>query len=729
MRTALCVEDLQGLQETLRGLLEGLPLEFQCSAQEGALMILGKHSADLGLEPQDIFRRLERHIQALQLHFVQQARLYLQIAGESQPYAYRFFLIQPPPPPRPTTRHPLAVGATPVEEAWGLLDEEFARIATPTATPLGEEEPWELSDEELDGWIHELVGVAASDARVFAPDVEDSTDEPEKLAEETVSLIPWKDPEDRLAEREVGLPLVSDTPLLTPLPPREFPLNSRWMVAGGAIALGIAGGTYGLSRPCVLDTCPELQSVQQWNQEAIQRAEQATDAEDIEEAKATMQRAIATLETIPTWSRFSGEAHTLRQSYGEQQQTLEYLSQIAEMAQTASDRSQKGPHNSETWQEITALWHDAINRLDAIPPENPFYRTAQRQKQQYEENLERHRQSLTSEEAAQAFLNMAKQAIQIAEARQQIAQSLDQWQLVRVTWQVVVNRLREVPAGTYAAMDAQRLLESYQPRLIAAIAQVDQEQKATGLLQQATQAAQAAQQASQQSNWQGAIAAWTDALRYTEQIPPNTASSVQGQELTRTYTTSMEQAKAQLETSMAISLDVDRACHQELQKCRLLIAGNAIQLQLSPEYMSAITTARASGNRSLQAVVAEHQLALRHTLESLAARFRRPVEVYDDQNALLDRHLPPSASATGAVTPLLPSAAMTPSPPPAATSAMAPSPSTEPTPSPSSATATSTPLPSSTEPAPSPLSTAGTGTPLPSPPSARAAGATVPFGL
>lgn len=91
METALHTDDLQGLQETLLGLLEGLPLELQCSSQEGALMILGQHPADLALEPQDIFRRLERHIQALQLRFVQQARLYLRVVGEPQPYAHRFF--------------------------------------------------------------------------------------------------------------------------------------------------------------------------------------------------------------------------------------------------------------------------------------------------------------------------------------------------------------------------------------------------------------------------------------------------------------------------------------------------------------------------------------------------------------------------------------------------------------------------------------------------------------
>jgi len=612
MNTALQTDDLQGLQDTLRGLLEGLPLELQCSSQEGALMILGQHPADFNLEPQDIFRRLERQIQSLQLRFGQQARLYLRVAGESQPYAQRFFLIQPPPPPRPVVLEPPA-----------------------PVLPSEPEEPWELSDEELDSWLQELVGTAEGEAETTStPPFLEVEDLDATTAGASLSLIPWEEPEDRLAEHALPLPDESDA---TP----RSPLNSRLMLTGGAIAMGMVSGVYGLSRPCMVGSCSELQTVQTWSQDAIQQAEQATDAADLAAARASMQRAIATLETIPAWSRYAGDARTLRHTYAEHHQTLEYLTQIAELAQTASDRSDNAPHSVETWQGIIELWQDTINRLEAIPPENPFYRTAQRQKQHYEEQLARHQRTLTVEDAAQDVLNMARQGIQMAEARQQIAQTPEQWQVVRITWQVVVNRLQEVPPGTYAAVDARRLLQSYQPRIGAAIAQLEKEQKATDLLQQATQSAQVAQQAAQQFNWEGAIAAWTSAIRYTEQVPSNTAKTPQAAELTRSYTTAINQAKEQLDATLTISLDVDRACNQELRKCRLVRAGNAIHVQLTPGYMSAITTARESGNRDLQAVVTEHQMALRRTLEGLAARFQRPVEVYDDRNSLLDRHLPP----------------------------------------------------------------------------------------
>jgi len=613
MKTALQTDDLQGLQDTLRGLLEGLPLELQCSSQEGALMILGQHPADLALEPQDIFRRLERQIQALQLRFVQQARLYLRVMGEPQPYAQRFFLIQPPPPPRLISSPP---------------------VLQPLPPEL--EEPWELSDEELDGWLNELVGSFNAELEYSTPSFLETVEPAEPLAhvpDTSLSLIPWEDPEDRLSAWDDLAPTVLAEP-------NRSPLNSRLVLTGGAIAMGMVGSVYGLSRPCVMGACAELDTVQQWNQVAIQQAEQATDAAELETARDSLQRAIATLETIPVWSRYRGEVQTLRQSYAQQQQTLEHLTQIADLAQTASDRSQNGPHSVETWQNIVALWEDAINRLEAIPPDSPFFRAAQRQKQQYKASLAHHSRILDTEEEAQDVLMMAKQGIQMAEARQQIAQTPEQWHLVRVTWQVVVNRLNEVPAGTYAALDARRLLQGYQPRLVAANTQLEKEQRAADLLQQATQSAQSAQQATQQFNWEGAIAAWTNAIRYTEQIPQNTTESVRGAELVRTYTTALEQAKAQQEASLTISLDVDRACNQELRKCRLMVVGNAIRIQLTPNYMRAITTARESGNRDLQAVVAEHQLALRRTLETLAARFQRPVEVYDDQDALLDRHLP-----------------------------------------------------------------------------------------
>lgn len=704
MNAAVYTEDLQSLQAILQDWLDGIPLDFHCTSQAGALTILGQHSAELHLESHDLLRQLERRIQSLQLRFVQQARLYLRVAGESRPYAQRFFLIQPPPPP-PPPRTPVG-GAIAPGSTTGTSDQ---------ATPAADEALWAVSDAELDDLVNELVGdlealpfhpmppaatlettdawtlaTAVDAAELAAPATEDmvlnlataTSPEPEALVSptadapaidfdawvapasteatdaatapapspESLSLIPWEGDTDALTDAALAAALAGemDGTLLSPLVPAPRAatttaatgLSARTLVAGGAIALGVVGGVYGLSRPCVVGACPELQTAQELEQAAVQQAAAATDVEDLTAAQSQLQRAIATLETIPPWSGRSGRAQTQRDTQATHAMTLGTLTEVARVAQTARDRSQDAPLSVTTWNRLIAPLATAIERLDGISPASPFYATAQRHQQQYAAQLQGYERQRALELEAQEVLNMARQGIEMAEARQQIAQTKEQWQLVRITWQVVVNRLHEVPAETYAAIEAARLLQSYEPRLDAAIAQMQREATAAERLSQANTYAQQAEAAANQFNWQGAIAAWTNAIRETRQIPPGTALASQGETLAQEYQSAIEAAQTQLDHHLAISLDIDRACNGEFRKCRLVAVSEEVRVQLSTDYLAAIAAARESGNRDLQAVVTEHQLELRRTLQDLAAEFRLPIAVYDTDDNLLDRHHP-----------------------------------------------------------------------------------------
>jgi len=766
MNAAVYTEDLQSLQAILQDWLEGMPLDFHCTSQEGALMILGQHSAELRLEASDLLRRLERRIQSLQLRFVQQARLYLRVTGESRPYAQRFFLIQPPPPPLPA--------ATSSKATF-----QPSTFAETTTQQLSEEEFWVVSDEELDDLVNELVGdlqamsfqplpvteqtkppeplalvteewdaegdvvalnlvepantlpdaliadspaaalldasasdspaldfsVCATDSlmsnpSVLSPAAESpllvvdplvthapltepvvtdgsafhpfQTDAPiadteiadpfalvpaeteeEKVASsQALSLIPWDGEPDALADPSLT-PEMTGTllpPLVAPPHPEGGETEkvggiSRRVWMGGAIALGFVSGVYGVSRPCVVGSCPELQTAQDLEQAAVQQAEAARDVEGLAEAQASLQQAIATLETIPGWSSRVGRAREQQKTYETHAMTLGTLTEAARVAKTARDRSQDAPLSVENWDNIITPLKTVINRLDGVSPANPFYAAAQQQQQLYEAQLTRYMRQQAMEQEAQEVLNMARQGIEMAEARQQLAQSKEQWQMVRITWQVVVNRLNEVPAGTYAAIEAGRLLQNYEPRLEAAIAQMQQEATASERLIQATQYAQQAEVSANQFNWQGAIAAWTNAIREAEQIPPGSTHASAGEDLARRYQNAIDDAQKNLDNHLAVSLEIDRACNGEFRKCRLLVVSDEIRVQLSADYMDAIAAARNSGNRELQAVVTEHQLELRRTLQGLAARFQLPIEVYDNGNTLLDRHLP-NASTT-----------------------------------------------------------------------------------
>jgi hypothetical protein len=712
MNAAVYAEDLQSLQAILHDGLEGTPLDFQCRSQAGALMILGQHSAELRLETGDLLRHLERRIQALQLRFVQQARLYLRIKGETHPYAQRFFLIQPPPPPLPkaTTQGSFQTFAaaestrptTSDNEFWAVSDEELDELVNELVGPveitslqavpmpdaiaptkpltLVNEEPAPAEDEKIrfNGFdtttaLPALTGNDTEEASsinlsafVAEPPVTDAVDaepaiadpfaldaaEPDTNPSTSLSLIPWEGEPEMLMDPAQIHTMAGN--LLPPLVAAPRPATSevasethasRRLWLGGAIALGVVGGVYGVSRPCVVGSCSELQTAQDLEQAAVQQAEATQDVEGLAEAQGQLQQAIATLETIPPWSNRASRAREQQQLYETHALTLATLTEVARVAQTARDRTEEAPLSVETWNRIISPFETAINRLNGVSPANPFYASAQQQQQVYEAQLARYLRQRDMEQDAQETLSMARQGIEMAEARQQIAQSKEQWQMVRITWQVVVNRLSEVPAGSYAAIEAERLLQSYEPRLDAATAQMQREATAVDRLNQAAEYAQQASASAHQFNWQGAIAAWTNAIRETEQIPPGTTSASEGETLARQYQNAIDDAQENLDNYRAVSLEIDRACNEEFRKCRLLTVSEEIRVELSADYLAAIAVARNSGNRELQAVVTEHQLGLRRTLQELAVRFQRPIEVYDNGNNLLDRHLP-NASTT-----------------------------------------------------------------------------------
>lgn len=705
MNAAVYADDLQNLQAILHDWLEDTPLDFHCTSEAGALTVLGQHSAELRLEASDLLRHLERRIQALQLRFVQQARLYLRVAGEPRPYAQRFFLIQPPPPPLTT--------------ASRAKVQNFVPLASPRQQAT-RAKFWTVSDGELDNLVNELVGdcevmpfqpvpaseaialstpltlvkeqgrasdavslregvpatipdIGATDATVSTPidlsafvtdldepassdpdlahadpfALEDIDLDADVVSSQSLSLILWEGEPDSLPDPAQMAEMAENLrPPLAAVPHSEaseiakvrLPPRAIWM--GGAIALGFVGSVYGVSRPCVVGSCPELQTAQDLEQAAVQQAEIAEDVDGLTEAQGHLQQAIAILETIPNWSRRAGRAQEQQQAYEAHAMTLETLTAVAQVAQTARDHSQDAPLSIDSWTRIIAPLETAINRLDGMSPTNPFYASVQQQQQLYEAQLSGYLQQRDMEQAAQEIISMARQGVEMAEARQQIAQSKEQWQLARITWQVVVNRLNEVPASTYAAIEAERLLQTYEPRLEAAIAQLQRETIATERLTQATKYAQQAETSAEQFNWQGAIAAWTSAIRETEQIPPGTAHVREGETLARRYQNAIDDAQENLDTHLAVSLEIDRACNGEFRKCRLLTVSDEIRIQLSADYLEAIAAARNSGSRDLQAVVTEHQLELRRTLQELATRFHLPIEVYDNNSMVLDRHLP-----------------------------------------------------------------------------------------
>lgn len=394
------------------------------------------------------------------------------------------------------------------------------------------------------------------------------------------------------------------------------PANRTWlpkMVLSAGLSLATLTIIYGLTRPCVLGTCPEMAQAKQLAQQSL--ADLATTSPQ------PLVESIQILQSIPLWSRYRAEVDTLRQRY---QVRLNEVEIVLAAHQSAAKATKVDPSLSAA--TVIQFWQEAIAHLQKIPRTSEFYPDVQSQIQEYQSRL-------TDEQAAHQSLKAAQEAARIAQTREQEAHSLSDWQLVEATWKTAIARLN-VPTTTTAYQEAQPLLNEYQSRLAAAGKRKNQEQTAGDRYSQATHQAELAKESEAINQWSIAVSHWDKALEAIKQVPDQTFYSPQAQPLINLYTQSLDEAKAQLRTRS----DLAKICTGE-PKCHYVITDSEIKVHLSSAYLQKIRQtalqAKVQNSAEAQMRLLDHIASLEQGLETVSRNTGIPVKVYNSQGAAL----------------------------------------------------------------------------------------------
>jgi hypothetical protein len=357
-------------------------------------------------------------------------------------------------------------------------------------------------------------------------------------------------------------------------------------IASLGIAL-LASGIYAVTRPCVIGSCDLLQVARSLNQESMRLLHGTTSAIAIVDAYDKVLEANYHLSMIPFWSGHHDEAQILLREFEADAQILGYIVAAQKQAYQAAEMSQNPPLPLETWIEIRRSWRQAIAHLKKVPAGAIAYPFAQTKRAEYETNLRAINQRIALEEAALKTISAARHAAQIAEARENKASALRDWHLVRVTWQVVINRLQEVPRGTMAYAEAQQLQAIYQPRLATAITRHQQESVSETAYHQAVNLAERAMGFEQQNQWSSAVAAWQDALSQAQRVLRETTYHHQAEPLLNSYSRALTSAQQNLRLSIAIQraeVDLERICSTTPPICNYTLKPESIEVQISAEF-------------------------------------------------------------------------------------------------------------------------------------------------
>ncbi len=434
----------------------------------------------------------------------------------------------------------------------------------------------------------------------------------------------------------------------SPSQPSNFTLRRLLWTPQAAIALALVlGSVYALTRPCVIGECAAIDEAKEFSQSAENILQTVSSAKAPGLAKEDMDAAIAELETIPFWSPYYGPARRLLSNYRQESAELGAVVTSLRLAGQAAQQGQNPPHSVPEWEALKNLWEDAIAQLQQIPIESLIYPFAQQRLNQYQDAVTEVRGRLILEREGQEILKRAKQAAQVATARQGVATQADSWQLVYDTWQQATNTLASVPVGTTAHQDAQLLLARYQPKLEAARDRKTIEQVGQEAYTRAVNSADQAKILAERGAWSDAVKYWSRAVSYGKKIPQSSSYALEMKPLMETYTQSWKQAEAQNKITNRINKarqDLKKTCGGALTICSYSVNKDLIVVRITPAYLEKIeTTAKQgdqAGNEKQRSEAENHVQTLKIALETISDNAQIPLEVYKPDGKKIGVHLP-----------------------------------------------------------------------------------------
>ena len=597
-------EDLQTLgqllQERLRSHIpNGNMLKIGCATSNETLVVLLQHPPRVEFDPEITFTEIEKNLQSLRPQATGSVKLYLRVSGQKQAYAKHDITLHPAElvtiantsynqvnSNNWSERKEFPVSASHSLDAIGLTNHNFSQHLT----------NWR-NNESLTGVRQQAKKTEGFSAKVRS--------------------------------------LLADIP--TPL-----------QVVGGGVALAtLFSSTYMLTRPCVIGECPALETAQQLSKVANHLTQRVNSQPDILTVQQQLVEANNSLKTIPRWSFHYYEASQLSQNLSVRSATLDQISAALEKAAAATKKGEKLPHTVQKWQEIQALWQQAIATLANIPANSSLFALAQQKLAQYQTNLQVVNQHLNLEQQASKKLLQAKNTILLAKTRGDTARSSQAWQKVKATWQSAIAILGSIPKTTTAYEEAQQLQASYRTQIEATSDRATKEQMSAQAFSEAMSKANLAQKDEQQNQISLALSNWNQALNWAKQIPGGTQYYNQSLPLIASYTSAIQQAGAKLKVANVLQLartDLNRTCSGKIPVCKYSLNNQLMMVQLTSGYEQAVERnyigARLHTNSKTQVGIAMHYYKLKRELEAISDKANVPLQVYESDGSPLHNYKP-----------------------------------------------------------------------------------------
>ena len=387
-------------------------------------------------------------------------------------------------------------------------------------------------------------------------------------------------PDDRMEPATLGYDEPSETD------------SGRQSVSPGLMAAGIGvvvvfGALgYGLSRPCVIGGCDRIQKAQALGDAALVALQDRPTPQTVVDMGEQLNTAVNTLKPIPPWSKHRTQAQELLADYQQEANLLNAVAAAQENALIAANESQNPPHPIVHWESIAERWRETITQLEEIPTGSPIHAVFVAPKlEEYRSNLATIEGRVSAEQNAEENLNQAQLTASLAKDKAEIANTLAAWKTALESWDESVKRIKQIPQGTMAHGEAQKLLPNYETDLAKVRTRYQQEQAADQFYTEAVRHAATARQYEAEEQWTLAMLGWRDAITQVKAVPVGTSRSTDSQNLLEIYEPALTLAQENLRLALRFEKAKDnfvRICKPAF--CRFGMKGGVVQLTLAKDY-------------------------------------------------------------------------------------------------------------------------------------------------
>lgn len=416
-----------------------------------------------------------------------------------------------------------------------------------------------------------------------------------------------------------------------------------WLLMGGSLgSLAILSGVYALTRPCVLERCPQIQEAKRLSDNTSFIFNSSVSLDDLVNYRKQLEEGINLLQSIPIWSSYYREATTIKENYQNQLEDLSSLILAKEKASEALSLSKKTPLSVQQLDIIEKKWQDSHSVLKSIKEQTDFKKLVTTDYQRSQNALESMNRKIEQEKQASQYLKMAQQTEKLALEREAVAQNITDLNLVYSSWDTAIKTLQKITPLTSSYQPSRRLLKTYLFHKRKIEMRKQQEEIAVKFNNQAKKYAELAKKYEKNEQWKYAVDSWNNAVINLNKIPKNTFHWNKIQPLISTYTLSLSQANNQLRQStkyQRIISELDVMCLSKEKICQYEIQENAIKMRLESHYLEQLWNlalqAKIQANLKVQADILNHLATFEHRLQNISNQTGKSIEIYNAQGNLI----------------------------------------------------------------------------------------------